>query len=90
MRKLSDVISGSHRGAVAHAERVHSGRVGQVREGDEKVGSEGEDSTGKSIPNSELWRTVLGGPVHGALNLGCTSPLSRPGESIGTGLSDLG
>ena len=89
MRKLSDVISGSHRGAVAHAERVHSYRVGPFIADHERVANERQRATVKSIPNSELWRTVLGGPVHGALNLGCTSPLSRPSESIGTGLSDL-
>ena len=72
------MISGSHRGAVAHAERVHSDRVGPFIADHERVANERQRATVKSIPNSELWRTVLGGPVHGALNLDGASPLRMP------------
>ena len=47
----------SHRGAIAHAERVHSDRVEPFIAGHEQVANEGEHSTVKNIPNSELWRT---------------------------------
>ena len=39
-------------------ERVQRDRVGPFGLGHERVANEGEHSTVKSIPNSELWRTV--------------------------------
>ena len=59
----------SHRGAVVHVERVQRDRVGPFIAGHERVANEGEYSTVKSIPNSALWRTMQGGPVHWALKL---------------------
>ena len=47
----------SHRGAVVHAERVHSDRAGRGMAGHERVANEREHSTAKSIPNPALWRT---------------------------------
>ena len=43
---------------VAHAERVQRDRVGPFIAGHERVANEGEHSTAKRIPNTELWRTV--------------------------------
>ena len=48
------MISGSHRGAVAHAERVHSYQVGPFIADHERVANERQRATVKSIPNSEL------------------------------------
>ena len=55
---MPDVISGSHRGAVVHAEQVHRDRAVPRMAGHERVANEGEHSTAKRIPNTELWRTV--------------------------------
>ena len=71
--------------SVAHAERVHSDRVGPFIADHERVANERQRATVKSIPNSELWRTVLGGPVHGALNLDGASPLRMPSGFSVTG-----
>ena len=43
---------------VAHAERVQRDRVGPFIAGHERVANEGEHSTAKRSPNTELWRTV--------------------------------